>query len=652
MSRPIDNDLAAIKNAVYGEQVRDSIVSAIQKCYDDSTASAQIEAIEAKGAEVLDSIPDTYEDLQNDVDDLNSAVTEVSDLQAITPIWNPLNQYISYLTGTGANSNDWKRTDFLALPQNTIGLYITVPVVTINDQYTYVASVAFYTSNLADTFISSARVVKGNNKGYTEKYITVPPTAKYIRCSCFQEYVENFTAKASVALAKQSNITEIETAIADIESNVDDVETAIDNLETDIAEKDAALFGAYSYDGEFTANAQIINTGIALKAGMTYTITPTYTYNDFDNSQINAFTNGSGGSSEYVRLFMDGIPKDLHCKVDGYLCLYNLFNYTGSIRVDVVSNISRFDNDDSGTYYVGSAEKEKSLTALLLRLKNDKRNKTIIIRGGNYDIFSEYKALQQSGALPTVPTSGYDPSTGYLPYNVFVPENTHIIGEGLVRLNYLPTVSQTFVNETKTLSPLNVAGTCTIENIEIHCKNGRYCIHDDPMQDPAYSGAIKKYINIHSVKYVADDPEFGTTHNFGCGIAKDMRIEFDNCYFETKSSFSGARTLYIHNRAIVGGVTLGEKDSSNVVVKNSIIKSASHGLAVYLANIGAENLNIRVDIDSCYIDGNIVSADEGTPGTSGNNPNSFNIRTLLSKYNDIIILDEDNPYTPQEFNME
>lgn len=74
MARAIDQFLAAIRQAIYGRDVREAIASGIEQCYDDSTASAQKADIEAKGAEVLASIPDTYDDLQNDVDNLKSAI--------------------------------------------------------------------------------------------------------------------------------------------------------------------------------------------------------------------------------------------------------------------------------------------------------------------------------------------------------------------------------------------------------------------------------------------------------------------------------------------------------------------------------------------------------------------------------------------------
>ena len=67
MARAIDQFLAAIRQAIYGRDVREAIASGIEQCYEDSTASAQKADIEAKGAEVLASIPDTYENLNGAV---------------------------------------------------------------------------------------------------------------------------------------------------------------------------------------------------------------------------------------------------------------------------------------------------------------------------------------------------------------------------------------------------------------------------------------------------------------------------------------------------------------------------------------------------------------------------------------------------------
>ena len=268
------------------------------------------------------------------------------------------------------------------------------------------------------------------------------------------------------------------------------------------------------------------------------------------------------------------------------------------------------------------------------------------MRGGDYDIYQEYKDLETSGLIDQVPTSDFNPMQDFAPYNVFVPDNTHIIGLGIVKFNYMPSSSDTYENEAKARAPINTAGTMTLENVEIHCKNGRYCIHDEPLQDSKYTGAIKKYVGVKCFKYDPDNSAFGTNHCFGGGIGSQMSYLFDNCIFDNKISTGTPRTLYFHDRKTVGGVALPIKYSSKIVVNNSIIKSADGVYAVFLGNIGGTALHISVDINNTYVGGAIVSADEGSP-TSGNNPNSFDIRVLFSKYANVVVRDANNTYQPQ-----
>lgn len=80
----IQQDLAAIRAAVYGKDVREAIADGIEKCYEDSTAGAQIALIEQKGQETLDSIPDDYTALSDNLENLKSAITDGFDSLRVT----------------------------------------------------------------------------------------------------------------------------------------------------------------------------------------------------------------------------------------------------------------------------------------------------------------------------------------------------------------------------------------------------------------------------------------------------------------------------------------------------------------------------------------------------------------------------------------
>lgn len=81
-----------IRHAVFGKDVRENIAEGIEKCYEDSTANAQIALIEAKGAETIESIPDDYTKLSAEVVNLKSALnidTEAKDFNDLQPLNRP-----------------------------------------------------------------------------------------------------------------------------------------------------------------------------------------------------------------------------------------------------------------------------------------------------------------------------------------------------------------------------------------------------------------------------------------------------------------------------------------------------------------------------------------------------------------------------------
>ena len=80
MSRAIDTDIQNIRNAVYGEEVRGSIIDALEQCYDDSTANKQIERIIDTGQETYDSIPQDYSSLTAEVSDLKQTLDDTDAL--------------------------------------------------------------------------------------------------------------------------------------------------------------------------------------------------------------------------------------------------------------------------------------------------------------------------------------------------------------------------------------------------------------------------------------------------------------------------------------------------------------------------------------------------------------------------------------------
>lgn len=102
--KPVDEELAKIRNE----------------------GSTQVSEIDLKGQEVLESIPEEYAALSDDVTALKSAIEYVSDGKVFYPYDIVQNSYVK-TDGSFAAFNGWSRTGYIAVEPNT-KLYITNPV--------------------------------------------------------------------------------------------------------------------------------------------------------------------------------------------------------------------------------------------------------------------------------------------------------------------------------------------------------------------------------------------------------------------------------------------------------------------------------------------------------------------------------------------
>ena len=285
-----------------------------------------------------------------------------------------------------------------------------------------------------------------------------------------------------------------------------------------------------------------------------------------------------------------------------------------------------------------------SFTALIKHLKYITIPKTIYVHGGTYDIFDEYDDLGATGQVH----EDYSNFSNYMPYVYIVPPNTHVIGLGKVTFEYQPTYEETYAAESKIISPLNVSGTATIENIEIVCKNCRYAIHDETLGMPEYIGAIKKYKNVIAKKLINDEGlGFGATIGFGFDT---QHFEFDSCEFYNENT--GA-PFYMHDRTKYSDdTTIPASQSGSINVKNCIIDHVTDtATAILFGNVGAStDLDIRTVFSGCYIKGRVKAGDESN-SDSGNNPNSFDMTFIGCNAVNVSIPYANNAYPVRQLNV-
>lgn len=251
------------------------------------------------------------------------------------------------------------------------------------------------------------------------------------------------------------------------------------------------------------------------------------------------------------------------------------------------------------TYFVGANRQYKSFIKCIKDLSDNTSKKTIYVDGGEYDIFEEIGGKAYCDTIPNNAEKWED-------YSVIIPPNTTIIGLGNVVFNFTPTIEE-IGNGLKLLSPINIQGTCHLENITINASNCRYCIHDETGGHTEFTGAKKTYKNVHCVKSGA-----GLAQAYGCGFDDLMEFNFENCTFEsTLSVFS------LHNRD-----TTSSNLSSRININNCLFISSNGDTSessVRFGNINWHKEQIKVFISNSYMSHKVLINHETNYGIQNYN---------------------------------
>lgn len=397
------------------------------------------------------------------------------------------------------------------------------------------------------------------------------------------------------------------------------------------------------YHNAFTAAQQVKGSGIYLEPDTSYIVR---FYSD-RTQRINLFAQGY--SSAFYPIFPNENEVIVHNPAADERVL-NLYNVDGDlmnidIKVFAMNSVISKAQDVPTVYRVSknipASAAYHSLTQLLLDLKDDHSPKIIEIDSGEYDILQEY----QDANVPVY--TGNDPTYDYYDYCVWVPENTHIIGKGIVKLVWAPDPGDVTLPQSKTVSPLNVGASCTIENIEVHCKNGRYCLHSDVQGKVQFNGARQIYKNVVFHKYANEiDPDSGTTYGFngtiGFGIDAKMSYRFENCTFIHEST---GIPFYGHIRITSPS---NEYESPDITVNNcTMVGNGSYSVKLGNASTNTNNIRVRTLFSNCYFNHTVLSARESDNGTCAN---VFDITFLGCGNVTLKMNDPSNPYSPKAYN--
>lgn len=297
-----------------------------------------------------------------------------------------------------------------------------------------------------------------------------------------------------------------------------------------------------------------------------------------------------------------------------------------------VKQLEKRMNDIYGAiYHVGNGYDYETFTECMKALENDTEKKIIYIHGGVYDLFNELGGSDYALSI----TAG----TPWYECNVIVPPNTSIVGIGYVELNFKPTVDEIGQVAASLLSPINIRGTCNIENLTIIADNCRYCIHDESSGDNTFLGANKKFRNIKCIKQRSGN--VGYSQAYASGIDADQHVIFEGCYFESKNNLP----FSIHNRIIANGNAIAH--SASIEIDNCAFVSSENSFGIRLGSATSEQQNITTRISNSYISKgvNVVNEDK----TSTNPKNPYNITMYRCNNKTVDISATNNIYEPNIF---
>ena len=279
---------------------------------------------------------------------------------------------------------------------------------------------------------------------------------------------------------------------------------------------------------------------------------------------------------------------------------YSYGNYYYFKGIPVYAKLEDLKNE---VYTVGPTGDYSTFTECIRDLKNNTNKKTIYIQEGTYNIFNEIGGSEFALSI--------EAGTSFIDISDFIPPNTHVIGLGKVIFNFMPTKEEIGNIASILLSPINVMGSCIIENITINADNCRYCIHDETADIAEFDGNTKIFKNVKCYKYKSGG--VGYNQAYANGFNKHYTAVFDNCYFE-----SDIEAMSFHDR---------NQNCNSITINNTICKCRStspNAISLRFGNVKYGQIHQKVYINNSRFSHRIFI----TPENGNETINSFDL-TLI-----------------------
>lgn len=467
----------------------------------------------------------------------------------------------------------------------------------------------------------------------------------------FVPYLENVRFIYPTVYAEKTDISSLDSRIRNVETATDVLSyERTDNLaDPNTAVNNKYIGPQYNRVGDRLvegSNTAFAYNRIEVENGKTYTVSlNSYRLVIADENNIvlqmlsegetTITVNSATAKYLYVSFRTANVPIERYMIVEGstlpaeFLPYYKNVGFSYPTKYDGIEYI--VDINGNGDY--------TSLTECLKDLKDNTDKKTIKILSGTYDIFEEYGGAEFMADV--------DVSAGWRANSVFIPKNTHLLGIGQVILKWDPDPEDIIDNEHANLfSPINLSDdNIIVENVDIICSNGRYCIHDEcgvrwETETANFQKSTHKYINVRAIRTAKT---YGNVQAYGGGNSGEGTYVFENCFFSSPLTNVWSTHTNSNNVQGTGGC--------NFTFNNCIFdtETPSGGTVRLLNGASFKNKN-NVSFNSCYINGDLKVLYSGSEEVA-NRVQTYAITSLKTTVNDIIIEDEygSAPYTPKTY---
>jgi hypothetical protein len=258
-----------------------------------------------------------------------------------------------------------------------------------------------------------------------------------------------------------------------------------------------------------------------------------------------------------------------------------LYNYHSNPNLKAV-----YDPDKTYRYTVGTSQNYTSFYQCMKEIAKNPYQKIVDVYAGEYDLYDEIGGDTYAGEIAA--------GANWANVNVLIPPKTKIIGHGNVALKMLaPNMPD---NGSRTLAPINTRGGVEIENVTIVGSNVHYCVHVEGGNQSNYNGLPTVFRGVTIMRETASTGARNNGTMIGVGLNQGCDLIFDNCKLISKCNY---QVIFMHTNA--SGL------SPTVAFINSVIDT-EYANSVNLGITVGEQNTVNVDVNNCYISGNVLKA--------------------------------------------